>query len=163
MKEKKWFNVAAIVLGVVFVILVGVLSFFIVHNAEWLIGDDAILINKTGWGTPFSIWTTIQPELGRFFPLTYMHENIVLLFPGEMHSAAQHYVLNMILFIFIAGRKMTATEIKRFCLYSEPFYWSEVQRRQITSYLFVSRRWCRLLKLLIFLPFFERRKSYGNR
>lgn len=102
MMERKWFKVSALVLEIILAAFVGILSFFIVHNAEWLIGDDAIVINKTGWGTPFSIWTTIQPEVGRFFPLAYMHENIVLLFPGEMHSAAQHYVLNMILFILLA-------------------------------------------------------------
>lgn len=101
MREKKWFNVSAIVFGIILVAFVGILSFFIVHDAEWLIGDDAIVINRTGWDVPFSIWDTIKPELGRFFPLSYMHENIVLFFTSEMHSALQHYYINAALFIIL--------------------------------------------------------------
>lgn len=99
MKREKTFKTSVILLGVVLAAIVGVLAFFIVYNAQWLIGDDAILINRTGWGIPFSIWDTIKIELGRFYPLAYMHENIALLFPGEMHSALHHYVINLSLFI----------------------------------------------------------------
>ena len=99
MNQSKQFKITTVLLGVVLFVVVGVLSFFIVHNAQWLIGDDAIVINRTGWGIPFSIWDTIKPEIGRFFPLTYMHENLVLLFPGDTHNATQHYLLNMLLFV----------------------------------------------------------------
>lgn len=99
--HSKSFKITLVILGILFLGFIGVLSFYIVHNAQWLIGDDAIVINRTGWGIPFSIWDTIKPDMGRFFPLTYMHENLVLLFPGEMHSALQHYILNLILFVLL--------------------------------------------------------------
>jgi len=97
MKKEKWFKATSIVLGTLLITIVGVLSFYILYNAQWLIGDDAILINKTGWDIPFTIWGTIQPELGRFFPFAYLHENLVLLLSGDTHSAQQHYVINVLL------------------------------------------------------------------
>lgn len=97
----KSFKIASAILGVLFFGIIAVLSFYIVHNAQWLVGDDAIIINRTGWDIPFSIWDTIKPELGRFFPLAYMHENLVLLFSGTMHSATQHYVVNMTEYIVL--------------------------------------------------------------
>lgn len=103
MNQSKQFKIAIVLIGMLLLVVVGVLSFFIVYNAQWLIGDDAIVINHTGWGIPFSIWDTIQPEIGRFFPLTYMHENLVLLLPGDTHSATQHYILNMLLFVGFVG------------------------------------------------------------
>jgi hypothetical protein len=66
----------------------------------------------------------------------------------------------MILLIFIAGRKMTATEAKWFCLYSEPFCWSEVQRRQITPPAFCVSPVVPSAQIAHFSSFFERRKSY---
>ncbi len=101
MNQSKQFKIATVLIGMLLLVVVGVLSFFIVHNAQWLIGDDAIIINRTGWDIPFTVWDTIKPEIGRFFPLAYMHENIVLLFPGDIHSATQHYVVNLILFILL--------------------------------------------------------------
>lgn len=101
MNQSKQFKMTAVLLGTLLFVVVGVLSFFIVHNAQWLIGDDAIIINRTGWDIPFTIWDTIKPEIGRFFPLAYMHENLVLLFPGDIHSATQHYVVNLILFVLL--------------------------------------------------------------
>lgn len=103
MNRSKQFQITTALLGMVLLAIVGVLSFYIVHNAQWLVGDDAIVINHTGWGIPFSIWDTIKPEIGRFFPLTYMHENLILLLPGDTHSATQHYILNMLLFIGLVG------------------------------------------------------------
>ena len=103
MNTNKTFKATAIVLGIILAVFIGVLSFYIMHNACWLIGDDAIIINRTGWDIPFTIWDTIKPEIGRFFPLAYMHENLVLLFPGEIHSATQHYVVNLILFLVLTA------------------------------------------------------------
>lgn len=101
MMQSKSVKITLAIFSILFLGVIGILSFYIVHNAQWLVGDDAIVINRTGWGIPFSIWDTIKPEIGRFFPLTYMHENLVLLFPGDMHSALQHYILNLILFILL--------------------------------------------------------------
>ena len=117
MNRSNQFKITALLLGIVLLAVVGVLSFFIVHNAQWLIGDDAIVINHTGWGIPFSIWDTIKPKIGRFFPLAYMHENLVLLLSGDIHSALQHYVINMLLFLvmIIALTKMLLYVLKPQC------------------------------------------------
>ena len=51
---------------IIWAIATFILPWFIVENAQWLIGDDAIIIKKTGSGIPFSIFDTIKPESGRF-------------------------------------------------------------------------------------------------
>lgn len=102
MNQSKQFKIATVLIGTLLLVVVGVLSFFIVHNAQWLIGDDAIIINRTGWDIPFTIWDTIKPEIGRFFPLAYMHENVVLLLSGDMHNASQHYIINLFLFVILS-------------------------------------------------------------
>ena len=86
---------------IIWLVATMILSYFIVHNAQWLIGDDAIIIKKTGSGQAFSIFDTINPEAGRFYPLAYYAYNILLLFNKGQISVEQHYILVSIgFFIF---------------------------------------------------------------
>ena len=78
------------------------LAFFIVHNAQWLIGDDAIIIRKTGSGIFFSIFDTITPESGRFYPLAYYAYNILLFFNNGVVSVQQHYILIALSFLLFS-------------------------------------------------------------
>lgn len=78
------------------------LMFFIVHNGQWLLGDDAIIILKTGSGIPFSIFDTITPTSGRFYPLAYYAYNILLIFNTGEVSVQHHYILVALGFLFFS-------------------------------------------------------------
>lgn len=79
--------------------VVGVYAFYILYNAEWLIGDDAFMLRRTAFGIPFPFSESILPETGFFRPFDYLHENIVLLFHSGMHNAFEHYIINAVSFI----------------------------------------------------------------
>lgn len=83
--------------------VIGVYVFYILYHAEWLIGDDAFMLQRTAIGIPFSLSESIVPELGFFRPFNYLHENIVLLFHGGMHSAFEHYIINAVSFVLCVG------------------------------------------------------------
>ena len=55
-------------------IIVGICTFFIIFNAHWLIGDDAIVIRHTGMGKVFAPNDplTFNKAGGRFFPFSYL-------------------------------------------------------------------------------------------
>lgn len=72
-------------------------SFFILYNAEWLIGDDAIIIRHTGWGHPFHMSETVIPSSGRFFPFAYLVYNILWLF--GLCSIQAHFSLVAVVFV----------------------------------------------------------------
>lgn len=83
--------------------VIGIYIFYILYHAEWLIGDDAFMINRTAFGVPFSLSESIIPNNGFFRPFDYLHENIVLLFHGGMHSAFEHYIINAVSFMLCIG------------------------------------------------------------
>lgn len=79
------------------VALIGLLFFFIIYNAEWLIGDDSIIIGHTGWSHPFHMSDTIIPSIGRFFPFAYLVYNILWLL--GLSSIQAHFSLVAIVFV----------------------------------------------------------------
>ena len=81
-----------------FVLIICVL--YIVKNAHWTIGDDAIVMEHTGSGVPFLLSHMINKSVGRFCPLAYMAYNVLLLF-GEVSPKA-HYVLEAVFFVIFA-------------------------------------------------------------
>lgn len=87
-----------------FMMLVTVLcAFFIVHNAQWIIGDDAIVMTYSGWGHWFPMSHTVIPESGRFFPLSYQMYNLYApFFDGQM-SAQAMYLFHAIIFALTVG------------------------------------------------------------
>lgn len=93
MKEEIWkvsfYGIAAI--------LTGILAFFIMYNAGWIIGDDAIVISHTGWGHFFNPADTVTPSSGRFFPLAYTVYNILPLL--GLTSVNAHFALQTIVFV----------------------------------------------------------------
>lgn len=103
----KQLNVSSkIFIGLLMALLVAVLGtyvFYILHNAEWLIGDDAFMLRRTAFGIPFPISESILPEVGFFRPFDYQHENFVLLFHSGMHSAFEHYIINAVSFLVCMG------------------------------------------------------------
>ena len=92
-------RIAKIAFWLFLAILVVVCSFFIVHNAHWIIGDDYEIIRKTGSGIPFKPTDTIKPANGRFFPSAYLVYNILLLFFHGHIFPQIHYALHALLFV----------------------------------------------------------------
>lgn len=96
MKEKIWkvsfYGIAAI--------LTGILAFFIMYNAGWIIGDDAIIISHTGWGHFFNPADTVKPSAGRFFPFAYVAYNILPII--GLTSVNAHFALHTLVFIIFS-------------------------------------------------------------
>lgn len=82
-------------------ILTGILAFFVIYNAEWIIGDDAIVIKHTGWGHFFSPADMVVPTIGRFYPLAYVIYNILPIF--QLYSVNAHFALHTLVFIFFSA------------------------------------------------------------
>ena len=76
--------------------------YYIIHNAQWFIGDDAIVIRHTGFGKAFLPSDTIYPYAGRFYPFSYLAYDILLLFGGDHISPMAHYVLQAFFFVVFA-------------------------------------------------------------
>lgn len=93
-----WKNVVYILFSIITIIC----AYFIVHNAQWLFGDDAIVMNYTGWGECFPMSHTITPESGRFFPFSYLMYNILPVFIHGQISATAVYFYHAFWFIVFA-------------------------------------------------------------
>lgn len=81
------------------VILVSICVFYIIYNAHWIIGDDAIIIRHTGSGRAFRPMDTVNPQTGRFFPFSYLAYNVLLLFNDGYISPRAHYMLHGVFFV----------------------------------------------------------------
>ena len=78
-------------------------AFFMIHNAQWVLGDDAMVMTHSGWGKWFPMSYTVWPESGRFFPLSYQMYNLYApWFDGQM-SAQAMYVYHAIIFVISVG------------------------------------------------------------
>ena len=84
-----------------FMAMTGILAFFIMYNAGWITGDDAIVVRNTGWGHFFKPADTVTPSAGRFYPLAYVIYNILPIFHLYMENA--HFALHTIVFIIFCG------------------------------------------------------------
>ena len=85
------------------VLITVVCMFFIVHDAQWIIGDDAIVMGYSGWGQWFPMSLTVIPESGRFFPTSYQMYNMYApFFDGQM-SAHAMYLFHAIIFALSVG------------------------------------------------------------
>lgn len=82
--------------------LVALCSFYIMHNAAWLLGDDCQTLMYTGWDEPiFGFF--VSPTLGRFFPLDYtIYDVLCLFYKGQIPPSA-HYFIHVICFIGFVG------------------------------------------------------------
>lgn len=80
-------------------IITAVCSYFIIHDAEWILGDDAIVIRRTGWGHFFPLSDTVKPEIGRFFPMAYFMYNLWIPLLGHKITAVQLYSYHVVIFV----------------------------------------------------------------
>lgn len=84
-------------------VITAVCAFFIVHNAQWVLGDDATVMAYSGWGKWFPMSQTVHPEIGRFFPLTYQMYNFYAPFFNGQMSAQAMYIYHAIVFALSVG------------------------------------------------------------
>ena len=82
-------------------ILTGILAFFIMYDAGWIIGDDAIVLGHTGWGHFFNSADTVTPSVGRFYPLAYVVYNILPML--GLTSVNAHFALHTLVFILFSA------------------------------------------------------------
>lgn len=83
------------------VALVTLCVYYIVHNAQWFIGDDAVVIRHTGFGRAFlpNDHLTFNQSSGRFFPLSYLAYDVLLLFNDGYIAPRAHYILHSVFFV----------------------------------------------------------------
>ena len=89
-----------------YVLLTGALAFFIIHDAGWIIGDDAIVIRKTGWGHFFKPADMVAPASGRFYPFAYIIYNILPVF--GLCSVNAHFALHTFIFVLFCAVSLLA-------------------------------------------------------
>lgn len=78
--------------------ITAVLSFFILHNSSWMYTDILPIFETIASGKFMSLQEHIVPSAGRFFPLSIMHFNVLLLFnSGE--TAIGYFILIAIFFV----------------------------------------------------------------
>lgn len=85
---------------VIYAIVVATLAFFVVSNANWILGDQWQNIRTTGLGQMMHSSDFCFPNNGRCWPFALLHYNILLLF--QCTSPTAHYVLNLLLFIIFS-------------------------------------------------------------
>lgn len=72
--------------------------FFILYNAEWILGDNFIFITTTAAGHPILLNNIATLSHGRFYPLAFQDFNLLLLIPFG-RTAFAHYCLVAISFL----------------------------------------------------------------
>lgn len=85
-------------------LLVSICVFYIVHNACWVISDDAIVISRTGSGKAFTLNDpfSFNKSAGRFYPFAYLAYDLLLLFHSGYISPTAHYALEAVFFVVFA-------------------------------------------------------------
>lgn len=101
---KKEQVISATIFWSAFVTLLAVCCFFMVHNAAWLFGDEAIVYGTTGMGKAFSPlgFDGMIDSYGRFYPFAYNLYNVLLLFGDGQISAEAHYILQAVALCILA-------------------------------------------------------------
>ena len=91
-------KVSATIFWSLLVALLGVLGYFMVHNAWWLGGDEAIVISHTGMGIPFlpTGFPDAISRYGRLYPFAYNLYDVLLLFGSGYFSPEAHYALQAV-------------------------------------------------------------------
>lgn len=148
-----------------------VCAFFQIHNAHWLIGDEAIVIHHTGMGRAFSPlgFEGMASIYGRLYPFAYNLYNVLLLFSDGRVSPTAVYTLQAIsLTVFAVAFAQLALhllkEMHDLWKYATAFFFVvicvfRVYQEFITCYTGV---WIVYLFLPIFLLFSCRFMDFGN-
>lgn len=90
-KIKHNINLNRIVALSFLVFVIYILTYFIIHNANWLFSDDVVFLQTTAIGKYYSATTWIG-WMGRFAPTLHWVFNMLIIIPGG-ESATAHYSL----------------------------------------------------------------------
>lgn len=117
-KENK---LAVIAFWILLVAFLGVCVYFMIHNAYWRIGDEAIVIAHTGMGKPFSpTGFKVMLDDGRLYPFAYTLYNVLLLFHDGYISPTDHYILQSVALVIFA---LAFAAIAFMILKKQPIAW----------------------------------------
>lgn len=97
----KYLNRAALLFFIAFVALI---SFFIILNAEWILGDDKQTMLTTGSGVPLPMFSELiggGVANGRFCPMAHQELNLLTLIPFG-YTPLAHYIFNAFFFIVLS-------------------------------------------------------------
>lgn len=93
----------------IWISFVALCVYYMILNATWIGGDEAIVCNAIGWSQPINQGTPEFYSLGRFFPLSYTLYNLLpLLFEGQISPTiiyiyhACFFVIYLIGFVLIS-------------------------------------------------------------
>ena len=75
-------RLASILFWTFLLAFLSVCVYYMIHNAHWLIGDEAIVMDHTGKGRPFlpTGFEDMAKNYGRLYPFAYNLYDILLLF-----------------------------------------------------------------------------------
>ena len=121
-------------------LVTGVLAFFIIYNAGWIIGDDAIVIGHTGWGHFFNPADTVEPAAGRFFPFAYIIYNILPI--CQLYSVNAHFGLHALIFIFCCVVSFWAAYK---AVDAKQFVWQDYVLALSAGLICIARAYCNFL------------------
>lgn len=84
--------------------LLAICIYYQIHNAGWLIGDEAIVIKHTGMGKAFSFmgFDGMATVYGRLYPFAYTLYNVLLPFYDSYVPVRAIYVLQAIALLFFS-------------------------------------------------------------
>ena len=145
--------------------------YFMVHNAQWLMGDEAIVISHIGVGKAFSLrgFDGMITTYGRLFPFAYSLYNVLLPFSDGYVTPTAVYILQGIsLAVFAVFFALLAFRVLRDISgpwkYATVFFFTvicvfRVYTEFITCYTGI---WIVFLFLPIFLYFTSRFMDSGN-
>ncbi len=99
--SKIGFPIHSILVGIVLLCIIVGGGVIFLHNPIWTLDDATIIQSTVGSGRMMHVWDEpgFQPKAGRFFPLAYMHTNLLLLFTNGYVDATPFYVLNAVLWV----------------------------------------------------------------
>lgn len=99
--SKKEISIHSILIGMALLLVIVGGGVIILHDSIFTLDDATIIQSSVGSGRMMHVWNEpgFQPKAGRFFPLAYMHTNLVLLFTDGYISAKPLFILNFIMWI----------------------------------------------------------------
>lgn len=121
-------------------VVIGVLAFFIVYNAGWITGDDAIVIEHTGWGHFFNPADTIEPAAGRFYPFAYIIYNILPFL--QLYSVNAHFGLHALTFIIFS---VVSIWVAYKAIDTKQFVWQDFVLVLSAAIVCIARAYCNFL------------------
>lgn len=87
-----------------FIAFVAIITYYIILNAEWILGDDKQTMLTTGSGIPMPMFTELiggSISNGRFCPLAHQELNVLTLIPYG-YTPLAHYLFNAFFFIIMS-------------------------------------------------------------